>query len=196
MTNQNAASRWEIYYDDADSPIGLLHRRWNDGELVTTIVFASPEPHRITSTIELEGRRWIRSHYTEDGSDPVTLEAIELIEEEDAILTHMEFLLLGDAIANAASDDEHTVSYHVVAPNDRRGIAQDASMWSPRDGVWEIETNGELASSHRVVDGEIVSSDWLGVRSRPLPAQQAAEQLRSIVDDDVLAALLAAESGS
>ncbi len=193
MTNQNATSRWEIYYGPSDEPIGLLHRRWDAAELVTTIIFASPEPHHVINRIELEGRRWIRSHYTEDGSDPIVIEAAGLIEEEDAIPTTMEFLLLRDAIANASTADEHTVSYHVFAPNDRRGVAQDASMWSPESGIWEIEANGELASSHRVVSGEIVSSDWLGVRSRPVSADQAEEHLRSLVDDDVLDALLAIE---
>ncbi|MFT0848952.1 hypothetical protein VR010_14530 [Actinomycetaceae bacterium L2_0104] len=196
MTNQNVRdshSRWEIFYDEDDAPIGLLYRRWSSRELLTDIIFASPERHRITCRIELEGRRWVRSRYIEDGAEPVVVEAVELIEEEDAIPTDMEYFLLNDAIANASADDEHTVSYHVFAPNDRHAIAQDASIWSPQDGIWEIEANGELASSHTVVDGEIVSSDWRGVRSRPVPARQAVDQLRGIVDDDVLDTLLATD---
>ncbi|MFT3943441.1 MAG: hypothetical protein QM705_06405 [Ancrocorticia sp.] len=196
MTNQNIHTRWEVFLGDSDSPIGLLYRRWSEHELLTEVVFAQPEPHRITSRIELEGRRWIRSHYVEDGLEPVEISAADLIEEEDAIPTYMEFFLLRDAITNFSSDDEHTVSYHVLAPNDRHGIAQDASIWSPEEGLWEIETNGDLASRHRVAGGKIIESDWLGVRSRPVSAQEAAAQLRSIIDDDVLAPLLADEPDS
>ena len=191
MTNQNIETRWEIFFDATDSPIGLLYRRWSSSELHTEVIFAQPEPHRITSHIELDGRRWIRSHYVEDAHEPVEIDAASLIEEDDAIPTYMEFFLLRDAITGFNTDDEHTVSYHVLAPNDRHGIAQDASIWSPDEGLWEIETNGELASRHRVAGGEIIESDWLGVRSRPVSAQEAAEQLRSIIDDDVLASLLA-----
>lgn len=191
MTNQNTHTRWEVFVDDSDSPLGLLYRRWSEHYLHTEIIFAIPEPHRITSHIELEGRRWISSRYLEDSLEPIEISAAALIEEDDAIPTYMEFFLLRDAITNFTSDDEHTVSYHVLAPNDRHGIAQDASIWSPDEGIWEIETNGELASRHRVAGGEIVESDWLGVRSRPVSAQEAAEQLRSVIDDDVLTPLLA-----
>lgn len=47
MTNQKCHPRWEIYYGPSDEPIGLLHRRWDAAELVTTIIFASPEPHHV-----------------------------------------------------------------------------------------------------------------------------------------------------
>lgn len=194
MTNENTETRWEVFVDAADSPIGLLYRRWSSSELLTDIIFTQPEPHRITSRIELDERRWIHSSYVEDGHEPVEINAAELIEEEDAIPTYMEFFLLSDAVNGFSTDDEHTVSYHVLAPNDRHGIAQDASIWSPEEGLWEIETNGELASRHRVVDGAIVESDWLGVRSRPLSASEAVEQLRSVIDDDVLATFFVSET--
>lgn len=58
------------------------------------------------------------------------IEAAGLIEEEDAIPTTMEFLLLRGCHRHGSTADEHTVSYHVFAPNDRRSVAQDASMWS------------------------------------------------------------------
>lgn len=194
MTNQDTQIRWEVFFDNTESPIGLLYRRWDAGELLTKIIFTGPESHRITSRIELHGRRWVRSHYVEDGHEPVEITAANLIEEDDAIPTYMEFFLLRDAVESFSTEDEHTVSYHVLAPNDRHGIAQDASIWSPEEGLWEIETNGELASRHRVVGGEIVESDWLGVRSRPVTARQAAEQLHSEIDDDVLATFFTSET--
>ena len=57
MTNENTETRWEVFVDAADSPIGLLYRRWSSSELLTDIIFTQPEPHRITSRIELDGRR-------------------------------------------------------------------------------------------------------------------------------------------
>lgn len=194
MTNPNIHTRWEVFLDNSGSPIGLLYRRWSEHYLLTDILFTEPESHRITSHIELDGRRWISSRYVEDSHEAVEITAADLIEEDDAIPTYMEFFLLRDAIANFTTEDEHTVSYHILAPNDRHGIAQDASIWSPEEGLWEIETNGELASRHRVIDGEIVESDWLGVRSRPISAHEATEQLRSVIDDDVLATFFTSET--
>lgn len=193
MTTQDTASRWEIFHNERNMPIGLLHRRWNSDELVTTVVFGNPEPHHVVDRIELAGRRWIRSHHTEDGAEPVVVEAAGLIEEEDTIPTTMEFLLLMDTIANVSTDDEHTVSYHVFAPNDRHALAEDASIWSPEEGIWEIEVNGELASTHRVHDGEIIASDWQGVRSSPVPAEVAATVLNNVIDQGILQQILRSE---
>lgn len=189
----SAQSRWEIFEATgaaAGQPIGLLYRRWDDRELVTEAIFAD---HHATSTITLNEKRWITSRFVEDGEDPVILNAESLIEEDDAIIDHMEFLVLRDAIATLGNAGDHTISYHVIIPSDPHGVAQDASMWQPADGVWEIERGGDLVSTHWVEDGRVVRSDWRGATSRPVSAREAGSKLRGIIDDDELNRLLATE---
>lgn len=176
----------------APEPIGLLYRRWDATELVTELIFARPEPHRIRSRIVFESKRWVTSYYAEDDQDPVTIEAKGLIEEEDAIPSYMEFLVLHDA-ASTFKDGDHTISYHVITPSDPHGIAQNASMWQPEAGMWEIETNGDLASTHWVEDGSVVRSDWRGYVSRLVQPAQAVRALSGVIDDGELAALLSHE---
>ncbi|MGO1592190.1 MAG: hypothetical protein ACTHW1_03155 [Ancrocorticia sp.] len=194
----SATTRWEIFETAGATdgtgaePIGLLYRRWDARELVTEVIFARPERHRVHSRITFNGMRWATSRYVEDDQEPVVIEAESLIEEEDAIPAYMEFLVLRDAITTI-DDGDHTLSYHVITPSDPHGIAQDASMWQPEAGVWEIETNGDLASTHWVEDGQIVRSDWRGVVSRPVSPADAVAALRGIVDDDELTSLIAAE---
>ncbi|WP_273488391.1 hypothetical protein [Ancrocorticia populi] len=193
-------TRWELFEtpevasleSTAAEPIGLLYRRWNETELVTEVIFAHPEPHRISSVITLEGKRWTTSRFVEDGTDPVIINAEDLIEEEDAIPAYMEFFLLQDAAQ--LEDSDHTISYHVITPSDPHGIAEDASMWQPEAGTWEIETNGDLASTHWVEEGQIVRSDWQGVVSRPVSPDEAVRTLKGIIDDDELSSLLAHET--
>lgn len=188
-------TRWEIYISKG-APIGLLYRAWDESELLTDIIFGKPESHRITSRIALEDAKWRRSTYSEDGNDPIVIDAETLIEEEDAVPSYMEFLLLKGAIAHMAPDSEETLSYHVLSPADFHGVAQEASIWSPGLNLWEIETNGELASTHWTEDGDVVQSDWNGVSSILSTPEEATSALRGIVDDDVLDEYLARETAN
>lgn len=185
-------TRWEVFRSH-DHPIGLLYRRWSETELLTDIIFGKPEPHRITSHIELAGTSWTRSTYREDSDNPVVIEAAGLIEEEDAIPTYMEFLLLSSALGHMESGGEETLRYHVLSPADYHGAAQEASLWSPNAGQWEIETNGDLSSTHWTEGTQIVRSEWNGVSSVLTPPAEAVKQLAGIIAPEILAEYLAAE---
>ncbi|MCF2706945.1 hypothetical protein I6E29_06650 [Arcanobacterium haemolyticum] len=178
-------TRWELLYGN-DGLVGLVFRRWNDDELLTDEIYGGRDPHRITTTIELIGKRWKRSTCVENDDTPIVLNAEELIEEEDAIPEPLEFFLLRSAIETLPHDSDATLTYHVLSPNDRHGIATEASIWSPSEGCWEIEEAGELRSTHWVKDGEITRSVRGSIVAIPHLPEAAAASLRGVIADEII----------
>lgn len=156
------SKRWDIIRTTSDEPIGLLYREWDESHLVTE--YALNDGARYSSRIELNGPSWTRSTYTEPSESPVVLEAVNLLEEEDAIPSDLEFLLLHQAIRDSEPGSDATLSYHTIFAGDPRGRAREASMWQAEPNVWEIEVDGELESTHWVT-GTTVTRSRIGAAS-------------------------------
>lgn len=183
--------RWESFHLDGHH-CGALFRDISAEQLLTRVAFRldEDEVYAVESIIVRDGASWKSMTYRQQPGD-ILIAADRGARSDASMPGYGEFLLLKRMLAsNVASIDFEAV---IDSVRDAPGTKASMRLMGP-DVVWtpsgderdaervDITIGDAVTSSHWVLDGDVIASDWKGAWS--YPSGSAEEALEGI--DEIL----------